>query len=142
MRVTDGVGRAKDRFDSGERLGIELEVVAHQPTDDWAAGVAIYNHLDVMVYGVNTVMLESSLPSLTGAQRVRFTFDEIPMVEGQYVVTVAIHNRGESEQYHRLERTASFRVFSPANEVGVLHMNAHVEVAQSEAVRSATQNSD
>jgi ABC-2 type transport system ATP-binding protein len=129
VRVTDAGGQVKSRFDSGEPLGIELDVVAHQTTDDWAVGVAIYNHLDLMVYGINTVLLAQTLPTINGRHRVRIDFDEIPMVEGQYMVTVALHNVSETEQYHRLERTASFRVFNPTNEVGVLHMNTHVSVS-------------
>ena len=129
VRVTDGKGHEKGRFDSGEALGIELDVVANEPTDDWAVGVAIYNHLDLMVYGINTVLLGQTLPAISGRHQVRIDFDDIPMVEGQYMVTVALHNVSETEQYHRLERTASFRVFNPTNEVGVLHMNTHVSVS-------------
>ena len=126
--ITDGNGTPKDRFNSGERLGVELDVKAHRPTDDWALGVAIYNHLDVMVYGVNTIMQNIEPVPLTGTHRIRVSFDEIPMIEGQYVVTVALHNQAETEHYHWREGAATFRVFNPANELGVLHMNAHFEV--------------
>lgn len=126
--ITDGNGNVKDRFNSGERLGVELDVEAHEPIADWALGVAIYNHLDVMVYGVNTIMQNVEPVLLSGIKRIRVMFDEIPMIEGQYLVTVALHNQAETEQYHWRERTASFRVFNPANELGVLHMNAHFDV--------------
>ena len=128
VTVTDGAGTPKERFDSGERLGIELDVAANERTEDWAAGVAIYNHLDVMIYGVNTVMRQIEPPALDGRHKLAYVFDEIPMIEGQYMVTVALHNRSETEQYHRLERTATFRVFNPDNEAGVMHMNSHFAV--------------
>ena len=38
----------------GRRLGIELMLEATEPVDDPVVGVAIYNHLDSMVYGTNT----------------------------------------------------------------------------------------
>jgi ABC-2 type transport system ATP-binding protein len=126
--VTDGHGTPKDRFDSGETLGVELEVAANAPTDDWEAGVAILNHLDILVYGTNTRLQGIKLPPIDGHRRVRFTFDEIPMIEGQYMVTVALHNRDETEQYHRLERIASFRVFSPPNSGGMVHINTDIQV--------------
>ncbi len=128
VQVTDGDGAPKERFNSGERLGIELDVATNAPTDDWEVGVAIINHLDVIVYGTNTRMQGVELPPIDGPRRVRFTFDEIPMIEGQYMVTVALHNNDETEQYHRLERIASFRVFSPPNAAGVLHMNTEFEI--------------
>jgi ABC-2 type transport system ATP-binding protein len=126
--VTDGDGTPKDRFDSGDRLGIEIEVVGNQATDDWEAGVAILNHLDVMVYGTNSRLQGVELPPIEGPRRVKFIFDEIPMIEGQYMVTVALHNRAETEQYHRIERIASFRVFSPPNAGGMVHMNTEIQV--------------
>jgi ABC-2 type transport system ATP-binding protein len=129
--VTDGDGLPKDRFNSGDHLGIEVEVSANAPTDDWEVGVAILNHLDVMVFGTNTRMQGIDLPTIEGHRRARFTFDEIPMIEGQYMVTVALHNRDESEQFHRIERIASFRVFSPPNAGGVLHMNTTFELTGS-----------
>jgi hypothetical protein len=42
-------------------------------------------------------------------------------------VTVAVHPRVGPE-YHRLERTVGFRVFSPADDHGVVHMTPRVEV--------------
>jgi hypothetical protein len=128
VRVTDGEGAPKERFDSGQALGVELDIVANETVDDWAVGIAIYNHLDLMVYGVNTIVMGQTLPPIHGRHRVRFDFDDIPMIEGQYMITVAVHNTSETEQYHRLERTASFRVYNTTAEVGVLHMNTHVSV--------------
>ena len=128
VQVTNGAGVPQDRFNSGEQLGIEIDITANAPTLDWAVGVGILNHLDVTVFGTNTTMQEIDLPSLDGPLRVRFVFDEIPLIEGQYMVTVALHSRDEAEQYHRVERIASFRVFSPPNAAGVLHMNTAFEI--------------
>ena len=128
VQVTNGSGVPQDRFSSGEQLGIEMDIEANAPTDDWAVGVAIFNHLDVMVFGTNTKLQQLSLPPIDGPRRVRFTFDEIPMIEGQYMVTVALHSRDEVEQYHRVERIASFRVFSPPTVAGVLHMKTAFEI--------------
>jgi ABC-2 type transport system ATP-binding protein len=126
--VTDGTGNPKDRFAPGDDLGIELEVVAHEPIGDWVTGVAVFNHLDQLVYGTNTKLQGFDLEPIEGRRRLRFNFGAIPMVEGQYFVTVAIHNQDESIQYHRLEQMTSFRVFSPSTEHGVLHMNSTFEI--------------
>jgi ABC-2 type transport system ATP-binding protein len=121
--VTDGHGNVKERFEPGESLGIEMELVAHEPVDDWAAGIAIFNHMDMLVFGTNTILRAIDLPPMEGRRRVRFGFGDIPMVEGQYFVTVALHNRSETLTYPRLERTVSFKVSTPAGEPGVIHMN-------------------
>ena len=128
--ITDGAGNPKERFEPGEPLGVEIEVIAHERTEDWEAGIAIFNHLDMLVFGTNTIIRSFDLGVIDGRRRVRFGFGDIPMVEGQYFVTVAVHNRAETVQYHRLERTASFKVFSPTGEPGVVHMNVSCQVTE------------
>jgi ABC-2 type transport system ATP-binding protein len=127
--VTDGSGRPRDRFAPGDPLEIEFEVVAGEPTEDWVAGVAITNHLDLLVYGTNTRLQAIELPPISGRRRVAFRFDQIPMVEGQYYVTVAVHP-GVGPEYHRLDRAVSFKVFSDAADDGVLHLSPTVEVSE------------
>jgi ABC-2 type transport system ATP-binding protein len=128
MKVTDGHGRSKDRFEPGEELGFELVLTPRQPVDDPAVGVAIYNHLDTLVYGTNTALRNMDLGRVERPRRIRFGFGALPMVEGQYFVTVAVHSRDETIQYHWLERQISFKVFSPTGEPGVLHMNTTIEI--------------
>ncbi|MHB8671363.1 MAG: ABC transporter ATP-binding protein [Acidimicrobiales bacterium] len=128
MCFTDGHGTPKDRFEPGEELGFELVLEARQPVDDPVVGVAIYNHLDTLVYGTNTSLRNVALGRLDGRRRVRFGFGRIPMVEGQYFVTVAVHSRDELTQYHWMERQLSFKVFSPTNDPGVLHLDTTIEI--------------
>ncbi len=128
MRVTDGEGNQKERFEPGDRLGLELTVQAEQAVDDPVIGVAIYNHVDALVYGTNTALLGVRLREVEGRRLVRFDFGAIPMVEGQYFITVGVHSRDESKQYHWLERQLSFKVFSLRDHIGVLHLDPVVEV--------------
>jgi len=127
--VTDGAGTPRDRFEPGDALGVEFEVEALQGTvADWAVGIAIEDHLDNVVYGTNTAMQGMTLAPLSGRRRVRFRFGDIPMLEGQYFLSVAVHDKGGGITYHRLDRRSSFRVFSEGSEVGLLHLSPKIEV--------------
>ncbi|MGI9092016.1 MAG: ABC transporter ATP-binding protein [Mycobacteriales bacterium] len=126
-RVTDGAGTIKSRFRPGDPLGIEFDVVAQQRTDDWAAGIAITNHLDLTVFGTNSVIQNIPLEPIEGKRLVRYSFDEIPMVEGQYFVTVAVHPTVGPE-YHRHDRVVNFKVYSDASDDGVLYLRPKLEV--------------
>ncbi len=128
MVVTDGGAEPRDRFAPGDRLGVELDIVAADVVDDPVVGVAIYNHLDQLMYGTNTARRGVDLGRVSGRRRLRFDFGAIPMVEGQYFVTVAAHSRDELTQYHWLERQLSFKVFSEGGESGVLHLEPTIEV--------------
>ncbi len=128
VTTTDGRGKAKQRFESGERLGIEVVLEAHQPVDDPVIGVAIYNHLDGLVYGTNTALRQVPLGLVDGRRRVSFDFGPIPMVEGQYFLTVAAHSRDEETQYHWLERQVTFKVFSLSADAGAIHFDPTIAV--------------
>ena len=125
--ITDAHGAPVDRFAPGDDLGIELEVEADERVEDLVVGTALLNHLDLTVYGTNTALMGERLPPLEGRRRVRFVFGRIPLVEGQYFVTVAVHPRVGPE-YHRLDRTVAFKVYSSSDQDGVVHMEPTFQV--------------
>jgi len=128
--ITDGEGRTKSRFEPGDRLGLEIVIEPRQSVDDPVIGVAIHNHLDTLVYGTNTALRNVEMGTVDSRRRVKLDFGPIPMVEGQYFLTVAAHSRDEQTQYHWLERQYSFRVFSSRAEAGVVHLDPTIEVLQ------------
>jgi len=126
--TTDGDGEPKSRFSAGDRLGMAITVEAHEPVADPVVGVALYDHLDNLVYGTNTAHRGLSLGTVEGRCRLAIDFGPIPMVEGQYFVTVAVHSRDEAVQYHWLERHWSFKVFSATAEAGLVHLDPRITV--------------
>lgn len=126
-RVTDGSGAPCDRFVPGDDLGIEIELESAERVDDLVVGVALLNHLDLLVYGTNTSLMGERVEAIDGKRRVRFRFPQIPLVEGQYFVTVAAHPRIGPE-YHRLDRTVAFKVYSQSGQDGVVHLSPQFEV--------------
>ena len=126
--ITDGNGARKERFDPGDDFNVEIVVEAREPIDDPVVGIAIYNHLDLLVYGTNTELRGMDLGVVDGRRRVRFLFASLPMIEGQYFVTTGIHNRGDTVRYDWHERTVAFKVFNPTGEPGVLHLNTEIDV--------------
>ena len=66
-------------------------------------------------------------PFSPGRKKVRFVFDDIALVEGQYYCTVAVHPTSGPE-FHRLERTAQFRVYTTTHDEGLLYLTPKIEV--------------
>ena len=125
--ITDTHGNRKTGFEPGDDLGVEITIEARQPIDDPVVGIAIYNHLDLLVYGTNTQLRGVDLGRVDGRRRITFDFPSLPVIEGQYFVTVGIHNRGDTIRYDWHERTVAFKVFSPSGEPGVLHLSTEIE---------------
>jgi ABC-2 type transport system ATP-binding protein len=128
VRVLDGSGSQRNRFVPGDNVVIEVDLEGHKPTDEWGAGIAIFNKDDVLMYGTNSyVQLMTLAPFIEGRKKVRFVFDDIALVEGQYYCTVAVHPMTGTE-YHRLERKAAFRVYTTSHDEGILYLTPKIEV--------------
>ena len=129
VRLVDGDGAARTEFVPGDDVGVELDVTCHVPVQEWVCGVEVRNQIDTLVFGTNSLLLGASLPSMTsGTQRLRFVLPSIPMTEGSYAVTVAVHAPGADVEFHRLDRVASFNVRSASDQTGVVYLRAGLEV--------------
>jgi ABC-type polysaccharide/polyol phosphate transport system ATPase subunit len=118
VRLLDDRGQQRHVYTPGERLTIALDVSARAPVDDFVFGVGIFTADGVSVYGTNT-HLEDFVPArVDGAGEVRLHLDELRLVEGTYLLDVAVHRRdGTPYDYHR--GLYSFRVKSRIKDVGV-----------------------
>jgi ABC-2 type transport system ATP-binding protein len=127
VRVVDDRGRPVSTIESGSPLTIDYDVVAEHPVDDWAAGIALTDGTGLVLHGTNTVLQGLELAPVTGRHTVRFAFDVLPLVEGQYWVTAAVHP-AVGPDYHRVERGASFQVSSRSLDAGVVALSPKIEV--------------
>ena len=127
VRVVDDRGRPVSMIESGSPLTVDYDVVAEQPVDDWAAGIALTDGTGLVLHGTNTVLQGMELAPVTGRRTVRFAFDMLPLVEGQYWVTAAVHP-AVGPDYHRVERGASFQVSSRSLDAGVVALSPKIEV--------------
>jgi ABC-2 type transport system ATP-binding protein len=129
VRLLDGSGASCSNFVPGDDVGIELEVTAHAPVSAWVCGVEVRNQVDTLVFGTNSDLLGVTLPAFSdGVRRIRFTLPRIPMTEGVYAVTVAVHPPAAVREFHRLDRTVAFTVRSRADQTGVVFLNAGLTV--------------
>ena len=127
VTVVDGSGSPSTRFHPGEPLGIRFTVETPTPVADWVAGIAIENQFDQLCYGSNTDLLGVDLGTVSGRRTVSFTVPELPLSEGHYHVTVAVHGV-HGPEYHRLNRVGAFRVFSDLTQDGPVHLVPTVRV--------------
>ncbi len=105
-------------FQAGERVVIQLGVLARAPVTDFVFGIGIFNADGVCCYGTNTEIGELKPVELSGEGQVDFVIENLDLVEGTYKLDVAVHRRdGYPYDYHRLLYT--FRVKSRSKDVGI-----------------------
>ncbi|MCW2658397.1 MAG: transporter ATP-binding protein [Jatrophihabitans sp.] len=128
VRITDSTGAPRTVFDSHHPLTIAYDIVAEATVDDWAAGVAITDGSGMLLYGTNTVLQRRDLEPIRGTRTIRFDFDDLPLSEGQYFVTVAVHP-AHGMDYHRIDRAASFQIRSGSTDPGVITLTPKIDIS-------------
>jgi ABC-type polysaccharide/polyol phosphate transport system ATPase subunit len=118
VRLLDDRGHERHVYVPGERLTIALAVTAAAPVADFVFGIGVFTSDGISVYGTNT-HLEDFVPArAAGAGEVRLHLDDLRLVEGTYLLDVAVHRRdGTPYDYHR--GLYSFRMKSRIKDVGV-----------------------
>jgi ABC-2 type transport system ATP-binding protein len=129
VRVLDGSGAPQRRFAPGDGLVVEVDVRALEPVSEWVVGIELVNHGEVVVYGTNSHLLGQELPSLAGSGTVRFVVPTLPVAEGQYFLTTAVHPRIGPE-WDRWDRAVNFKVMSGVTQAGVVHLDPRVELEE------------
>jgi ABC-type polysaccharide/polyol phosphate transport system ATPase subunit len=118
VRLLDDRGQERHVYVPGERVTIALDVTVPSAVTDFVFGIGVFTADGVSVYGTNT-HLEDYVPARAlGPGVVRLHLDDLRLVEGTYLLDVAVHRRdGTPYDYHR--GLYSFRMKSRIKDVGV-----------------------
>ncbi len=118
VRLLDDRGHERHVYVPGETVVVEFDVSAASPVEDFVFGVGLSNSEGALVYGTNTDMEDFEPRHFEGLATVRFTIDALRLVEGTYLLDVAVHQRdGTPYDYHR--GLYAFRVKSHVKDLGV-----------------------
>jgi ABC-type polysaccharide/polyol phosphate transport system ATPase subunit len=121
-------GEAATDFDTGQDMRIRVSYLANEPVEDPVFGFSIDDYRGFTAYGTNTKLKGLEVGKLTGAGQVQFDLKSLPMLEGRYLVSLAIHSRDEETVYHWLDRHVTFDMHSDINDAGLLYVPTEVEI--------------
>ena len=118
VQLKDAEDRPSHVFVPGDTLRIGLRGHAQAPVEDFVFGVGLFTADGVAVYGTNTHIEEFKPARIHGAFEARIELSDLRLVEGSYLLDVAVHRRdGTPYDYHR--GLYAFRVRSRVKDVGV-----------------------
>jgi len=118
VRLLDAAGRERHVFVPGETLQLALDVRAARPVEDFVFGIGLFTADGTAVYGTNTDIEDFAPRRLAGDAVVRLALESLSLVEGTYLVDLAVHKR-DGTPYDYLRGLTSFRVKSRVKDVGV-----------------------
>jgi hypothetical protein len=122
-RFLDGAGKASHVLRSGESAAIEIGYRAAADVPRVAFGVLIYHDDGYGIYGTNSAIDGERIDLRAGEGIARFRVDRLELLDGQYVVDVAVHAADDSETYDYHLKSHRFRVFGRRGaEIGVVRL--------------------
>lgn len=73
-------------------------------------GLAVHRQDGVHVCGPNTSFADLDIPFIESQGEITYRVDSLPLMEGTYEVSVAVHNQADTIMYDYQDRLYSFRV--------------------------------
>jgi len=119
-----------------EPATLRLEYDARQPLQDVVFGFRVDTVHGHLVWGTSTRLARKTIASIHGKGAIELAFDQLPLLEGVYVLSVSITDQAEVREYDHWERGSRFEVRQYAtNDAGLVHMpvtwRIHTTVHQS-----------
>jgi len=99
VRFLDKEGRERLLLTTGEPMTVVIEYIAHRRIEAPAFGVAFHRSDGLHMHGTNTALAKFDIPFIEGHGEVRYSTDFLPLLEGTYYLSVAIHDTAEQQTY-------------------------------------------
>ncbi len=107
-------------------MTIRVAYHAREMTEDLLIGIAIHDEEGNLVFGANTKVLDVPVPAADGDAEMSFEFERVPLLDGNYLVTLALQTTDEGTVYDWQEQEYSFSVLNPAQTVGLVALPVKV----------------
>lgn len=111
-----------NRFNTNDPFIIQINYLAKEKIEDPIFGIAIYSEKDDLIYGTNTYLKNIPIPFIDGKGKVILSFNSIPLQEGKFFVTIAVHTR-DNKPYHWLDKKFNFSMIKTNENQGMIDMS-------------------
>lgn len=119
-------GEPSKKFQTGQSMTVRVSYEAKDPITDPVFGFSIEDYRGFTAYGTNTRLKGLELGTIEGPGAIEYKLSSLPMLEGKYFVSAAVHSRDESVIYHWLDKHVSFDMYSGESEIGLLYIPCEI----------------
>ncbi|MGC9397899.1 MAG: ABC transporter ATP-binding protein [Anaerolineae bacterium] len=130
VRLLGGEGKERQRFRTGEPMTVEMHYVAEERIEQPVFGLAIHRSDGTHITGPNTRFAGQEIPYVEGRGKVVYAVRTLSLLEGVYMVSVAVTSSADDEMYDYHDRLYPFRVRSPggAEQYGLITLDGEWQV--------------
>jgi ABC-2 type transport system ATP-binding protein len=111
----------------GQPLKLRIGYAATGMITDVAFAIEIFDEDGTRLLGTTTDVLEQYIHAVKGEGEVNFVFDNMPLLDGTFPLTVAIHSHDGGTIYDEREFEDSFSVMNPGRTRGIVNFPVKVE---------------
>lgn len=119
VRLLDATGESSGVLKAGQRMTVEVDYFAKDRVEKPVFGFSIKTGNGLYVYGTNTQIEQVSCEWIEGTGRVRIHIDPLPLMSGNFFLSVSMHSWDHTEQYHRREDWYPFGVHNDGEDLGL-----------------------
>ncbi len=120
--ILDGENKEVDFYRPGGSMTIRLAFEAHETIPEPVFGFGIYDQRGNKCFGTNTQLRGIHLDPLSGKGKFEFRLTDLPLIEGLYSISLALHSPDSKEIYHWQERFYTFYIKRKYDDEGYLYM--------------------
>lgn len=109
-------GEEQRQFRVGDTFILEIQYYAPTRIEQPIFGLGIHRNDGLHIAGPNTHFGQFEIPWIEGRGYVQYKIHNLPLLEGFYYISVAIHSRDDAEMYDYHDRLYPLRVLSSGGE--------------------------
>jgi ABC-type polysaccharide/polyol phosphate transport system ATPase subunit len=110
VEILSGSGREQRTFQTGDPLIVRIHYIAHQPITKPKFGLALYHSNGFQISGPNNVFAGYEIDEISGRGYVDYFVESLPLLQGTYLLTAAIHDYEGEHTYDHHHQQFTFRV--------------------------------
>ncbi|MDP8213588.1 MAG: ABC transporter ATP-binding protein [Candidatus Euphemobacter frigidus] len=136
VTLTDGRGKPTANLRAGDDLNVTIDFFSKERIEYPVFGFAIHDADRVLCFGSNTQIGDYRIPSIEGWGRLRFRLASLPLLTGDYYLSLSIHSQDHLTNYHRQEYFYPFTVLSSFRGEGVFSIPVTWMMGEQEALNA------
>lgn len=120
VKLLDSEGNERKIFNTGEKMVVRLEYTAKTAVEKPVFGIAFHSRSGILCTGTNSRIHGAVPEKLEGGGSLEYVMDKLPLLGGDYLMTVAVHDYSGMHNFDFHEQKYSFRVTAMDNsDVGI-----------------------
>lgn len=112
-------GEQTSNLKGGEDIIVTIKYFAREKVENPVIGFAIHDSDRVLCFGSNTQIGDYQIKTVMGEGALTFRLGSLPLLTGDYSLSVSVHSQDHLTNYHRQEYFYPFTVLSPFSGEGL-----------------------